>query len=78
MQTEYTGADGIKYTNKYPLPKNSLKIVKDMMKKYFPWRISGEEIVPYGNVDTSAYKEEKEKMEEEKKQMEEETSKKSK
>ena len=78
MQTEYTGADGIKYTNKYPLPKNSLKIVKDMMKKYFPWRISGDEIVPYGNVDTSAYKEEKEKMEEEKKQMEEETSKKSK
>lgn len=36
---------------KYPWPKDSMDTIIELMKKYFPWRIKGDEILYYDSVD---------------------------
>ena len=33
-----------------PWPKNSIEIVKDLMREYFPWRIDGDDIKYYDDL----------------------------
>ncbi len=35
----------------YPWPKGSMETIKDLMREYFPWRISGDEIKYYDSLD---------------------------
>ena len=35
---------------KNPWPKNSIEIIKDLMRKYFPWRIDGDKIKYYDDL----------------------------
>lgn len=36
----------------HPWPKNSIEIVKDLMREYFPWRIDGDKIKYYDDLKT--------------------------
>ena len=33
-----------------PWPKNSIEIIKDLMREYFPWRIDGDDIKYYDDL----------------------------
>ena len=50
-----------KYEKQNNLPQGSLEKVKDLMRKYFPWRLKGNEIVYYGEAELKPKKSAKKK-----------------
>lgn len=53
-------ADAEDPNQKYPWPENSMETIKDIMREYFPWRISGDKIKYYDDLDLSDDKKKKE------------------